>query len=388
MRSRKVLIVAAVILVVAAFVAWRALKPAAAPKFTTVRVDRGDVVAKVTASGTLSALVTVQVGSQVSGRIQELHADFNDHVKKGQVIARLDPELFQAAVAQARANRAAAVANLEKARAQALDAQRQSERTSSLAERNLASAAERDTAQSSAAAAQAQVKAAEGALAQAAASLNQAEVNLAYTTIRSPIDGIVISRSVDVGQTVAASFQAPIIFVLAGDLRQMQVDTNVAEADIGKIRTGMNVHFTVDAYPSERFQGTVRQLRNAPITVQNVVTYDAVIDVANPELKLKPGMTATVTFVTAERRGVLRIPNAALRFHWDPAPPPATIPAEKNVWVLRAGRPAPVLVRTGITNGSVTEIESGDVAEGMAVITEGGEGANDKKGGFRPPRMF
>jgi HlyD family secretion protein len=412
------------------------------PRFETVQVDRGRIVARVTATGTVSPLVTVQVGSQVSGRIQSLYVDFNSRVKKGQVIAKLDPQLYQAMAEQARANFLAAQANVAKAKAQALDAQRQYERSRTLADEKLVSPADRDTAQAGAAAGQAGVEAAEAALAQARASLHQAEVNLAYTTIYSPIDGMVISRTVDVGQTVAAALQAPTLFTIAEDLARMQIDTNVAESDVGKLKAGMDVTFTVDAYPGERFRGQVRQIRNAPQTVQNVVTYDAVIDVANPDLKLKPGMTANATFVYAHRDDVLRVPNAALRFR-----PPSELqggrggrgggqggpqqgqgqgqgqgpgqgqekaagspegqgqrqaggpggagagegrhrrgddePSDRRtVWALRAGQPTPVRIRPGVTDGSFTEVLEGDLKEGDAVITE--MSATASKGGPQP----
>jgi HlyD family secretion protein len=371
---------------------WRAAAAESGTRFETARVDRGRVVARVTATGTLSALVTVQVGSQVSGRVAALHADFNSPVRRGQVIARIDPQLFQAAVEQARANRFAAEGNLAKARAQAIDAKRQLARTQTLAERKLVAAAELDTAQSNADAAKASVQAADGAVAQARAALHQAEVNLGYTSIVSPTDGVVISRSVDVGQTVAASLQAPTLFVIAEDLAKMQVDTSVAEADVGRLGPGMAATFTVDAWPGEVFRGTVRQVRNAPQTVQNVVTYDAVVDVPNPGLKLKPGMTATVTFVHAEKDEVLRVPNAALRFR----PPPGmarsaggsgpgagggsgarsagaeasrAAPGTRTVWALRGEKPEPRAVRVGVSDGTLTEVVSG-LLEGDAVITD------------------
>ncbi|HEY3358576.1 MAG TPA: efflux RND transporter periplasmic adaptor subunit, partial [Polyangia bacterium] len=296
-------------------------------RYQTTTVERGRVVAKVTATGTLSAIVTVQVGAQVSGRIDKLLVDFNSPVKKGQVIAKIDPKLFQAAVAQARANLVAADGNLAKAVAQAQDAKRQFERTRELFARKLIAQADLDTAQANAEATAAGVAAARGAVEQSRASLNQAQINLAYTTIYSPTDGTVISRSVDVGQTVAAALQAPTLFTIAEDLKKMQVDTSVAEADVGKLKAGMAATFTVDAYPGDPFHGRVRQIRNAPQTVQNVVTYDAVIDVANTELKLKPGMTANVSFVHADREDVIRVPNAALRFR----PPPGVADAEPRV---------------------------------------------------------
>jgi HlyD family secretion protein len=418
MTRRKIVVAAAVAVVVLAAGAWRWRAggrggPAA---LETARVDRGRIVAKVTATGTLSALVTVQVGSQVSGRIASLDADFNSPVKKGQVIARIDPQLFEAAVEQARANAAAAQGNLAKAQAQALDAQRQLERTRALAERKLVAQADLDTAQAGADAGRASVQAAEGALEQARAALHQAEVNLAYTRIASPTNGVVISRNVDVGQTVAASLQAPTLFVIAEDLSKMQVDTSVAEADVGRLRAGMPATFTVDAFPGEVFRGTVRQVRNAPQTVQNVVTYDAVVDVANADQKLKPGMTATATFVYAEKDDVLRIPNAALRFRPPPgfggdrkegsgtrgaggftgraeaaevgagaAPPRRPEGGEaqgRTVWVLRGERPSPVRIRTGISDGTVTEVASGDLREGDLVVTDAAGSGPQQGGGF------
>ncbi len=285
-------------------------------------VDRGTITGKVTATGSLSALVTVQVGSQVSGRIQDLGADFGSHVRKGDVIARLDPRLFQAAVEQATANRQAAQGTLAENQAKQVHAERELDRAKALAAKKLIAPAELDARAADAAAATAAVAASVGDLAQARAEQHQAAVNLGYTTIVSPIGGTVISRNVDVGQTVAASLQAPTLFTIAEDLRKMQVHTAVSEADVGKLAAEMPATFTVDAYPREKFHGLIRQIRDAPQTLQNVVTYDAVIDVDNDALKLKPGMTANVTFVYAERRNVLRVPTAALRFR-----PPAELVA-------------------------------------------------------------
>ncbi|MFN7975215.1 MAG: efflux RND transporter periplasmic adaptor subunit [Acidobacteriota bacterium] len=286
-----------------------------APRYDTAKVEHGELVAKVTATGTVSALVTVQVGSQVSGRIQEIMVDFNTRVEKGQVVARIDPQLFDAAVEQARANYVAAQSNLAKAKVQLEDAERQRRRASKLLEQSVGAQADFDAAEAAARQAAAQVTAVEAAVEQSKASLHQAEVNLGYTTIVSPINGVVISRNVDVGQTVAASLSSPTLFTIAEDLARMQVDTNVAESDIGKIAPDMEASFTVDAYPGDKFGGRVRQVRNAPITSQNVVTYDAVIDVGNRDLKLRPGMTANVTFVWARRENALLVPNGAMRFH-------------------------------------------------------------------------
>jgi HlyD family secretion protein len=293
---------------------WRGAHRSPPVEFDTAAVDRGRIVSRVTATGTVSALVTVQVGTQVSGTIQKLFVDWNSPVKKGQLIAKIDPQLFEAAYQQAQANYEAAQGNLVKAEAQETDAGRQFAREKGLLDRQLVAQADYDTSQSNVEVTKGQAAAARGALAQAKAQLAQAKVNLDMTRIVSPTDGTVISRSVDVGQTVAASLSAPTLFTIAQDLRKMQVDTSVAEADVGKLSAGMPATFTVDAFPGERFKGKVRQIRNAPQTVQNVVTYDAVIDVDNADLKLRPGMTANITFVSAEKDDVLRVPNAATRY--------------------------------------------------------------------------
>ncbi len=345
-------------------------------QYETAVLTRGALAARVTATGTLSPLVSVQVGSQISGRIQALHVDFNSRVQKGEVIARIDPRLFESDVAEARANREVAQAAVERAEAERADAKRNNDRTQTLAAKNLVSQAEADTALTVYRAAEAQLASARAALVQASAALERAENNLAYTEIVSPIDGIVISRDVDVGQTVAASLQTPTLFTIAEDLRQMEVHTNVAESDVGRIDPGMTVEFTVDAYPQDRFGGVVKQVRYAPQTVQNVVTYDAVISVANPELKLRPGMTADVTFVVEERDDALMAPSAALRFRPPPdaqqqpgTPGPATSPGERVVWTVDSdGRPQPVVVEIGISNGPQTEIVGGRLSPGDRVI--------------------
>jgi HlyD family secretion protein len=362
-------------------------------RFETAKVDRGRIAAKVTATGSLSAIVTVQVGSQVSGTLRRILVDFNSPVRKGQLIARIDPQLFEAAYEQAKANHVAAQGNLVKAEAQAQDADRQMKRSQSLVGRKLIAQADFDTAQATAEAAQATVTAAKGSVEQAEAALHLAQINLAYTEIYSPTDGVVISRNVDVGQTVAASLSAPTLFVIAEDLRRMQVDTSVAEADIGRLKDAMPATFTVDAYPSEAFRGTVRQIRNAPQTVQNVVTYDAVIDVDNESLKLKPGMTANVTFIVAERADALRLPNAALRFR-----PSADVQAlagikarertsgagpeargrtgsPRTVFVLTNGKPRAVMVKTGVSDGTLSEVLDGGLVEEDLVIVDATGGA-------------
>lgn len=351
--------------------------------YRTVKAERGRVVARVTATGTLSAYVTVQVGSQVSGRVQQINVDYNSPVKKGQLIATIDPLLFEAALAQARANLFAAQGNLTKARAQALDAERQFARSRSLQAEGLIAQVDLDTAETNQAVASAQIEAAKGAVEQARAGVHQAEINLTYTKIYSPIDGVVISRSVDVGQTVAASLQAPTLFTIAQDLRKMQVDTSVAEGDVGKLHPEMTATFLVDAYPNERFNGHIRQIRNAPQTVQNVVTYDAVIDVGNEALKLKPGMTANVTFVYAEKDAALTVPNTALRFR----PPPSLAASASPLGSASSG---PWSLREPRTDGSGRRrsprgaASRGEASEGVPSGAESAAAAAGVPGGAAP----
>ena len=316
-RPIRIVIWVLVLAVVAAAAAWGLQRWREAQRpvlgFETVTVDRGSVVASVTAGGTLSALVTVEVGSQVSGRVVELHVDFNDPVVRGQPLAQIDRELFEADIGQQEANLAAAEARHREAQADAVFASRQAERFESLVAEGLIARADAESTRAAADAARARVVAARANVEQARASVRQARSNLEFTTIVSPVDGVVISREVDVGQTVAAALQAPILFTIAEDLRRMEVHTTVAEADVSALRDGMPVRFTVDAWPADEFRGTVRQVRNAAQVEANVVTYDAVIDVDNPELKLRPGMTANVVFIVQEADDVLRVPNLAMR---------------------------------------------------------------------------
>lgn len=284
------------------------------PDVRTVRITRGTILDTVGATGALEAVTTVDVGSQVSGTIQSLSVDFNSIVRANEVIMRLDPSLFETQVEQARANLIRAEADTERLRVALDDTRVQLRRAEDLASRQLISESEREAAQVAVRSAEAQLRSSEASVTQAQASLNQNQVSLDHTLIRAPIDGIVISRLVDVGQTVAASLQAPELFVIAADLTKMRVIANIDESDIGRIRPGQRATFTVDAYPSEEFEGTVSQIRLEPVVTQNVVTYATVIDAPNPGLRLKPGMTATITLEIARSENVLRIPNAALRF--------------------------------------------------------------------------
>jgi HlyD family secretion protein len=300
------------------------------PNVTAAPVTRGDVVETVGATGTLQAVTTVQVGTQVSGTIQSLYADFNSLVKKGQVLARLDPSLFQTQIEQARANLIRSQAEVDRLKVSLDDARTKLRRAQELSQRNLIPRTDLETAEVNVRSVEAQIHSAEAQVTQAQASVNQNDVNLQHTVIESPIDGLVISRNVDVGQTVAASMQAPTLFVLAADLTKMQVLANLDESDVGRIRPGQQVSFRVDAYPTDTFHGAVSQVRLNPIVQQNVVTYATVIDVPNNDLRLKPGMTANVNVEIARATNVLRVPNAALRFRPTPemftalglAPPP------------------------------------------------------------------
>ena len=362
-------------------------------QFKTAKVTRSDLQATVTATGTVNAVTNVLVGTQVSGTIKEIFVDFNSPVKKGQPLAQIDPALPEARVAQAKANLQASQANVEKAEAALTDADRTLERNRTLFAKNYIARSDLDTAETAKTSALAQLNVGKAQVEQQKATLNQEETNLRYTRILSPVNGIVISRNVDIGQTVAASFQTPTLFSIAEDLTRMQIDTNIDEADIGRIRVGQNVQFTVDAYPDTAFQGRVAEVRNAPTTIQNVVTYNVIVKVANPELKLKPGMTANVSIVTAVESSILTIPNAALRFRWQPtagADASATTPAGASQ--QSGGRPA---VDGSAGAGSPSGKRKGSPAEGgdgkalaSRAGTQGGDRtaeADGKPGSGRPP---
>ena len=345
------------------------------PTFQTIAVSKGSVTQAVTATGTLNPVLNVQVGSQISGIIQKLFADYNTPVKAGQVVAQIDPATYAAALLQAQGDLANAKAGLELAQINA-------RRTEELRKTNATPQATLDQAIATLHQAEATVQIKEGALA-------RAKVDLERCTIMSPIDGIVISRSVDVGQTVAASLAAPVVFTIANDLTKMQIDSNVAEADVGNVEVGQEVEFTVDAFPFRTFHGKVIQVRNAATTVQNVVTYDTVIEVKNDDLKLKPGMTANASIIIARREDVLKVGNAALRFRM-PEPEDAVAPAaperprgeghgkhragklrsERPIYVLRDGKTTPdtVQIKTGISDGIFTELIEG-LNENDRVVT-------------------
>lgn len=292
--------------------------------FRTAALESGNIVAKVTATGKLSAVTVVEVGTQVSGTVKEIYADFNDHVKKGQLIALIDPDVLSAKLEESKANLTVARASVARAKANLADSQRNLKRNKELWSRNLIAKSELEAAETTHALNRASLQEAEARVLQVQAALRQSESNLGYTRILSPEDGVIISRLVNVGQTVAASLSTPTLFSIAKDLTDMQIETSVDEADIARVKEGQEVEFTVDAYRGTTFPGTVRQVRIAPGTTDNVVTYPVIISVSNPELKLKPGMTANVSIITERRIDVLRVPMAALRFTPPPTDEPAT----------------------------------------------------------------
>ena len=346
--------------------------------YKTALVDRGSIVATVTATGSVNPVTSVLVGSQVSGKIKTLYADYNSEVKQGQKIAQIDPAPFEARAAQARAAVKSSFGTLAKSRTALAQRKLELGRAASLRRQQFIPQADLDLARTNYRDALAQIRVAQAQVEQAQAAYAVADLDLSLTTIYSPVDGAVISRNVDVGQTVAATLQPPTLFVIAQDLTKMQVNASVSEADIGGLADGHQAEFTVDAYPNETFTGTDVQVRNAPINVQNVITYDVIIEVENRVLKLKPGMTASVSIIRAHKDMALRVPNAALRFRIPNAP---VEPKRPIVWSLDAqGRPQARSLMPGITDGNVTEVAGGDLREGDRVIVGmGSEDETDRK---------
>jgi HlyD family secretion protein len=388
---------AVVIIAAVGIYLYKGKKPEAVYK--TAKVERGSIISTVSATGNLAAVVTVQVGTQVSGTIQKLFVDFNSPVKRGQIIAQIDPALFNAQVEQTRGNYMNAQAGLQKAKADLVDTKRTLERNRQLLKDGIVAQSDFDAAETKYQEAAAAIKAAEGSITQTRGAYSQAQTNLKYATIKSPVDGIVVSRNVDVGQTVAASFQTPTLFTIAQDLTKMEIDTSVDEADISRIKVGQPVSFTVDAYPENRFTGKVIQIRNAPIITQNVVTYVVVVGVDNRDLKLKPGMTANVTIETARKDDVLKIPAAALRFKpklgkekaEKPQKPAGAEPRKmkkesvQQVFILGAeNKPTAVPVKTGISNDGQVELVEGNLKENDEIIVEQ-VSTQKKSGGMGTP---
>ena len=372
--------IAAALLITAGVALWWMTERRQEPRYVTAQVDRGSVIRSVTATGTVNPVIVVQVGTYDSGPIIAIYADFNSPVKAGQLIAKIDPRPFTVKVHQAEAALGNAQAQLGKDQADLAYKKLTFERDARLHAENVISQDTLDNARSAFQQAVSAVALDRSTVKQQEASLEEAQVNLDYTNIISPVDGTVVSRNVDVGQTVAASFQTPTLFLIAKDLTQMQVDTNVSESDIGNVREGETAEFGVDAFPDRVFEGTLGQVRQVPISVQNVTTYDVVVNVPNPEFLLKPGMTANVTITTARRNDVLRVPIQALRFSPTSLSPMSlsatsavpTSPAgshERRVWVADGSVIRPVSIVAGLDDGHYVEVVSGDLRPGESVVT-------------------
>ena len=408
---KKYLIILGIILTISSIAGYLYSKKSPDISYKTAKIERGTIISNVAATGNLSAVTTVQVGTQVSGTIQKLYVDFNSKVKKGQPIAEIDPSLFNASVEQSQGNYFSAEANLQKAKVAVLDAERTFNRNKQLLNGGIISQGDYDAGETALQSAKAGVKAAEGSVSQSRGSLMQAKTNLRYSVIRSPVDGVVISRAIDVGQTVAASFSTPTLFTIAQDLTKMQIEVSVDEADISRIQLQQKASFTVDSYPEQTFRGKVIQVRTAPIITQNVVTYVVVVNVDNSDMKLKPGMTANVSIEVAKREDALKLPPAALRFKpkakgdelkekssersaasgqrpMGGAPggggkggSAKTKERTQQVYLLTNGKPVAVAVKTGIANNSSIELVESSLKEGDEVIVEQVGGDTKKKTG-------
>jgi len=405
---KKYLIITGIFLLIASLAGFFLYNRRPEISYKTIKIERGTIISNVAATGNLSAVTTVQVGTQVSGTIQKLLVDYNSRVKKGQVIAEIDPSLFNASVEQSQGNYLIAEANLQKAKITLADAERTYNRNRKMLTDGIISQSDYDVAETAWQSARTSVKAAEGSVTQTRGSLMQSKTNLRYSVVRSPVDGVVISRAIDVGQTVAASFQTPTLFTIAQDLTKMQIEVSVDEADISRIVLDQKATFTVDSYPEQNFRGKVVQIRSAPIITQNVVTYIVVVNVDNSDLKLKPGMTANVSVEVARKDDILKLPPSALRFK------PKSIsdmPKEKRklaeapagaghetggkpggrkgnggqqVYILKENKPVAVSVKTGIANNSAIELVESSLKEGDEVIVEQIGGDTKKKAGGSP----
>jgi HlyD family secretion protein len=360
-----------VVLLAIGGLAWFSLRQQTELRYATASVDRGEISRGVTATGTINPELTIVVGSYVSGVIRQVFCDYNTQVRAGQICAKIDPRPYQMVVNQDKASLDVARAQLAKDRANLAYTRRSYERTTALARRNFSTQEAADATKSAYDQAQAQIGLDQATIEQRQAELDAAQVNLGYTDIVSPVDGVVVSRNVTQGQTVAASFQTPTLFLIATDLTKMQVDTNVSESDIGGIMQGNQATFSVDAFPGRVFAGIVSQVRQSPQTVQNVVTFDSVVSVANVDMDLKPGMTASARIVVEQKKDVLRVPNQALRYQ-----PGAARADEQDhgaatrVWVLRNGAPVPVAIETGLADEAFTEVMKGDLEQGDRVILD------------------
>jgi HlyD family secretion protein len=391
-RGGRLVAVLLLLIAVGGAAAWFELRPAPTVRYATQPVTRGTVAKTVTATGTVNPILTIIVGSYVSGVIQQLSCDFNTPVKTGQVCAKIDPRPYQAVVDQMTANLAVANAQLGKDKANLAYTDLNNQRNQTLLKQDSVSKDVADQAKNAFDQATAQIGLDTASIQQVQASLEAAKLSLGYTDIVSPVDGVVVSRNVSQGQTVASSLQTPTLFLIATDLKTMQIDTNVSESDVGGVKVGDTATFTVDAYPKRTFSGAVTQVRVNPQTVQNVVTYDSVVSAANDDLALFPGMTAATSIVVDQRLNALRVPDQALRYVPGGLPRAATGEAAggngtARVWALRDGKPVPIDVTTGLDDDTYTEIVKGDLNVGDAVILSEDRGANGAQSGTPSPRL-
>ena len=365
-KKKKIILILVLALIIAGGMTVFFFSSQRKTQFKTVMIQKGEITQTVTATGNVNPVTTILIGTRVSGTIVALYADYNSQVKKSQLIAQIDSTPFENELKQAEAEVLNSKANLFKAEVTLKDTERTFKRKEELFKRDFIARSELDDAEKAYNIAKAQYEIALAQVKKAEAGLQQAKTNLGYTKIVSPVTGVVIAKNVEVGQTVTATLQAPTLFTIAPDLTKMKIDTNVNEADISKIKVGMEASFTVDAYPDRKFKGTVSQIRLSPTVTQNVVTYNVVISVDNSHFLLKPGMTANVTFVVESKKDVLKIPNSALRFRM-----PNTAPSkQQGVWVIRKEKPVRVNVKTGISDGEWIELIEGDLNEGEKVIVD------------------
>ncbi len=352
-------------------------------EYITKKIEKGDITEKITATGTINPISTVNIGTQVSGSISEILVDYNTKVVKGQLLAQIDPALFEATVAQKQAALSIAKAQVDVVKNDIVYYKKHLDRIKKLNSSKYSADAELESAQRDYDNATVQLELREAEVKQAEAALQAAEIDLKYTKIVSPVDGIVVSKEVEVGQTVAASFQTPTLFNVAEDLTKMQIETSVVEADIAKVKEGQTVEFSVDSYPDEIFYGIVTQVRNEAITTSNVVTYEVIIEIDNKDLKLKPGMTANVEIITAEKLGVYLVPNKALRFYIEDEYGLTKRYKDKGLWVLQDGVPMRISINVGVADDDRTEVSSDMLNENLNVILAKKEQLTANKGNTR-----
>lgn len=387
MKNKKQFIIILTLLIIGILaVAFLISKVENKPKYELNKIEKSTIIQTVEASGTINPVQTVSIGSQVSGIISEIYVDFNSQVKKGEVLAQIDPSLLQAQVDKAKGDLNSAKANYQKTKSMLLYDKANYERYKVLYQKRYVSKSDLDLAEATYNADKAALNSNAALISQTAATLRNNATNLRYTKIISPVNGVVVSRAVDVGQTVAASFQTPTLFTVAQDLTEMQIEVSVSEADIGKVKAGQNVEYTLDGYADQIFNGKVTQVRISPTTVSNVVTYTVIVSVNNDDGKLKPGMSANVSIITSKKENILCVDNSALRYT------PKAITGgkkfkEQGLWLLRKNKPVRINIKTGITDSDFTEIISKEIQEGDDVIT-GDLGKKETKNQMGPPRMF